>query len=401
MPMKKFIVPLAAALTIAGCGFSGTGMPPSSGAYAGPYVPQWQARHLARAACPEVRPGEGQCAALIGYARFRPDVIGWKPADIQAAYDLPSSSKGKGQVVALIDAYDNPNVAADLAAYRSHFGLPKAKFFKYNQRGEQKHYPNGDSGWGFEIDLDVDMVSAACPNCTIYLIEATTNSLKNLGAANVEAIKLGATIVSNSWGCYYQGCTWQTKVFDRKGITFLAAAGDIGYGSFPPAQFSQVISVGGTELSKTGSTYSEVVWPDTSGGCASNVAKPSWQNDPSCSMRTANDIAAVAKNVAVYDSYEYNSCEGWFIAYGTSLATPILASAFALAGDSTKQHAGKVFWTLSKAERKQSIHTIASGSISGCPPSLGGTYLCSAGTGQFGTYSGPTGWGTPNGIGAF
>ena len=112
-------------------------------------------------------------------------------------------------------------------------------------------------------------------------------------------------------------------------------------------------------------------------------------------MRTANDIAAVAKNVAVYDSYEYNSYEGWFIAYGTSLATPILAGAFALAGDSTKQHAGKVFWTLSKAERKKSIHTITSGSISGCPPSLSGTYLCSAGTSQFGTYSGPTGWGTP------
>lgn len=400
MPIRQISVPLAAALTIAGCGFSGTGMPPSSAAYSGPYVPQWRARHLARAACPEVRPGEGQCAALIGYARFRPGVIGWKPADIQAAYDLPSSSKGRGQVVALIDAYDNPNVASDLAAYRSYFGLSKAKFFKYNQKGEQQHYPKGDSGWGFEIDLDVDMVSAACPNCTIYLVEATTNSLKNLGAANVEAIKLGATIVSNSWGCYYQGCSWETKVFDRKGITFLAAAGDIGYGSFPPAQFSQVISVGGTELSKSGSAYSEVVWPDTSGGCAPNIAKPAWQKDPSCSMRTANDIAAVAKNVAVYDSYEYNSYEGWFIAYGTSLATPILASAFALAGDSTKQHAGKVFWTLSKAERKKSIHAIASGSISGCPPSLNGTYLCSAGTGQFGTYSGPTGWGTPNGIGA-
>lgn len=399
--MKKFILPLAAALAIASCGSGGTALPLSSGAPSGSYVPQWQARHLARAACPAARAGEGQCAALIGYARFRPDVIGWKPADIQAAYHLPSSSKGKGQVVALIDAYDNPNVASDLAAYRSYFGLPKAKFFKYNQKGEQKHYPKGDSGWGFEIDLDVDMVSAACPNCTIDLIEATTNSLNNLGAANSEAIKLGATIVSNSWGCYYQGCTWQTNVFDRKGITFLAAAGDIGYGSFPPAQFAQVISVGGTELSKTGSTYSEVVWPDTSGGCAPNVAKPSWQSDPSCASRTANDIAAVAKNVAVYDSYEYNSYEGWFIAYGTSLATPILAGAFALAGNSTKQHAGKVFWTLSKPERKKSIHTITSGSISGCPPSLSGTYLCSAGTSQFGTYSGPTGWGTPNGIGAF
>ena len=141
--MKKFIVPLAAALAIAGCGFSGTGMPPSSGAFAGPYVPQWQAAILRARPVRTVRPGEGQCAALIGYARFRPDVIGWKPADIQAAYDLPSSSKGKGQVVALIDAYDNPNVASDLAAYRSYFCIAESKVFQIQSKGRAEALPQG------------------------------------------------------------------------------------------------------------------------------------------------------------------------------------------------------------------------------------------------------------------
>ena len=400
MKLAYAVIPIAVAFAVAGCGSSA---PPTNVQAIAParYVPQWQARHLARAACPQARAGEAECAALIGYQRIGRDVTGWKPADIQAAYHLPSSSKGKGQIVALVDAYDNPNVASDLSTYRSYFGLPVAKFFKYNQKGAQGNYPKGDSGWGFEIDLDVDMVSAACPNCTIYLIEAKNNSLDNLGDADREAVKLGATIVSNSWGCYQSGCTWHTTDFDAQDVTFLAAAGDIGYGSFPPAQFESVISVGGTELSKSGSTYSEVVWPDTSGGCAAGIEKPSWQTDPACTSRTANDIAAVARNVAVYDSYEYNSYAGWFIAYGTSLATPIIASTIALAGNSTKQDGAKAFWTLSKSQRKKSFHTIGSGAIDNCPPSLDGTYLCVAGTGQFATYSGPTGWGTPNGIGAF
>ncbi len=400
---RKVIAPLVAMFAITACSFAGSSSVPSRStqSVAQRYVPQWEALHLARAACPAVPYGEAQCAALIGFEMARPEVTGWKPADIEAAYKLPSSSKGKGQVVAIVDAYNNPNVASDLAEYRSYFGLPKAKFFKYNQQGEQGHYPPGNSDWGFEIDLDVDMVSAACPNCTIYLIESKTNSLTNLGDADKEAVKLGATIVSNSWGCYQSGCTWSTHDFDTKGVTFLAAAGDIGYGSFPPAQFATVISVGGTELSKKGETYRERVWPDTSGGCAPNIPKPSWQDDPKCSTRTANDIAAVAMNVAVYDTYEYNSYQGWFIAYGTSLATPIIASAFALAGNSTKQDGGKVFWTLSEKQRKSDTHSITTGTDDDCPASLKGTYLCTAGTGQFGSYSGPTGWGTPNGIGAF
>lgn len=193
------------------------------------------------------------------------------------------------------------------------------------------------------------------------------------------------------------GCKWHTHDFDKTGITFLAAAGDVGYGSFPPAHFASVISVGGTLLSKSGSIYNEVVWPDTSGGCAAQVPKPSWQHDPGCSGRTANDVAAVAWEVAEYDSYGYG---GWLTAGGTSVATPIIAGVFALAGNATKQDGGKIFWTLTEKKRQEDLHVISSGT-NDCPPRFRGSYLCTAGTDEFGTYSGPTGWGTPNGIGAF
>ena len=187
----------------------------------------------------------------------------------------------------------------------------------------------------------------------------------------------------HSWGCYSTGCTWKTGAFNRPDVTYLAASGDLAYGSYPPAQFANVISVGGTVLAKSGSHYSETVWRDTSGACAPNIAKPAWEHDPGCSQRTANDIAAVSFNVAEYDSYSYG---GWVRAEGTSAATPLLASAFALAGSVTKHYTGELFWTLPKKQLKKDLHAIDSGS-NGCPASLQGSYHCTAGTGQFGTYS--------------
>jgi hypothetical protein len=301
---------LAATIAIAGCNSGGTSSLPATalqtGVEARP-VPEWQAKHLAQAACPPAGPGEAQCAGLVMNGGLVPATApgGWGPSDFQAVYKLPSSSKGSGEIIGIVDAYDNPDVASDLAQYRKTYGIPAAKFFKYNQQGQQGNYPPGNKGWGFEIDLDVEMVSAACPKCTIYLVEATNNSLRNLGRGVERATKLGAHIVSNSWGCYSTGCTWKTSAFNRPDVTYLAAAGDLAYGSYPPAQFANVISVGGTVLAKSGSHYSETVWRDTSGACAPSIAKPAWQHDPGCSTRTANDIAAVSFNVAEYDSYIY------------------------------------------------------------------------------------------------
>jgi hypothetical protein len=402
----KLVTPFAAALAIAGCNAAGFTLPGAIGRSASEThpIPQWQAQNLAHRACPEAGPGELQCELLIlnessqlgGSPQGK--VYGWGARDIEAAYNLPSSTKGSGEIVAVIDFYDNPNVASDLAAYRRHYGLPKAKFYKYNQDGQQGHYPKGNTGYGTETDLDVDMVSASCPNCTIYLIEANNNSPPAGEKAEDEAVKLGAHITSNSFECrpLDEYCD-QSKSFSTPGVTYVAAAGDESYGIGTPMAYGHVVSVGGTLLSKSGSIYSETVWPDTGGGCVTQVAKPSWQHDPGCSGRTANDVAAVAWNVAAYDTY---GSGGWIIVGGTSVATPIIAGAFALAGNATKQDGGKTFWALTDKKRQEDLHVISSGTDD-CPPRIRGSYLCTAGTGEFGTYSGPTGWGTPNGIGAF
>jgi subtilase family serine protease len=347
-----------------------------------------------RRACPGARTaGQMQCDAIVERdGVVGPDVAGWQPLDFQARYNLPIT-KGSGQIVAIVDAYDNPNVASDLSAYRSEFGLGTPNFYKYNQTGQQSNYPQGNTGWGVEIDLDVEMVSAACPLCTIYLIEANDNYTNNLYAAEKEAVKLGATIVSNSWG---GGGGYSTGgAFNAKGVTYLASAGDGGYGMQDPADYQTVVSVGGTVLSRSGSSYNEAVWPDSGAGC-SVVTKPSWQHDPKCNKRTGNDTSAVAAGVAVYDTYGEH---GWGTVGGTSVSSPMVAGMYALAGNSTSQTGGKNIWTQKKKKRNKHFHNITSGSVVHCPASLQGTYLCTAGTKQYGRYSGPDGWGTPNGVG--
>ncbi len=63
-----------------------------------------------------------------------------------------------------------------------------------NQDGQASPLPKkaGSTGWATEESLDVDMVSAVCPNCHIILVEANTPSQVNLGAGVNAAIALGA-----------------------------------------------------------------------------------------------------------------------------------------------------------------------------------------------------------------
>jgi subtilase family serine protease len=395
----KLVAPLVAALAVAACNGGTSTMPSAAGSAAAESqsVPQWLASHSAAAACPGDRwHGQMQCDAIVMNAKsgMQPNVLGLAPIDFQTAYNLPSSKKGKGQTVFIVDAFDNPDVASDIVTYRTNFNLGKVNFKKYNQQGKQSDYPTGNQNWGFEIDLDVQMASASCPNCNISLIEANSNNTNDLYAAEQEAVKLGATVISNSWGG--GGGSNSGGAFDSKGVVYLASAGDSGYGMQDPADYQTVVSVGGTNLSKQGSSYVESVWRLTGGGC-SVVNKPSWQKDPSCTKRTGNDVSAVSVNVAEYDSYGYG---GWREASGTSVSSPLLAGVFALAANQAKHQSGKPFWTLKKKQLKKDLHYISSGG-NGCPPSITGSYLCTAGTKQFGNYSGPAGWGTPNGIGAF
>ena len=393
----KLAARLLCALALAACNASGSsGIPVTANGQTNfaTAVPQWQATHAARRACTDFRPGYMHCEALLINEPARARIVGLVPVDFQTRYHLPSARKGSGQIVAIVDAFDNPNVASDLARYRSTFGLATANFTKYNQEGRTKNFPPGDIHWGSEIDLDVEMVSATCPRCTIYLIESNDNSGRSLFAAEKEAVKLGAHIVSNSWG----GVGGPSRgAFDAPGVTYLASAGDGGYGLEDPADYNSVVSVGGAVLSKRGSTYDEVVWSDTGGGC-SVIHKPWWQSDPKCSFRTGNDVAAVAWNAAVYDTYGYR---GWGMIGGTSISAPLLAGVYGLAGDASRHQSGETFWGLRGKESTTELHEISTGTMIHCPPSLDGSYLCSAGTGKFKTYSAPAGWGTPDGIGAF
>jgi subtilase family serine protease len=375
-----------AAAMLAGCALQQPldGVYPEQGDSAG-------AMHSVRAACGGSRIGQAQCDVLIESKQVHSMYAGWGAKDFEKAYDLPTA-KGRGQNVYVIDAYDNPNVASDFATYRKSMGLPGGRLNKYNQNGQMGNYPTGSPEFGVEIDLDVEMASASCPKCRIDLVEANSNGWSDIEAAIKEALKLGATIVSSS----LSGIGADERIYNHKGITYLASSSDDGYGGvYPPAAFPRVIAVGGTLLSADGGSkrgYSEVVWPDSGGGCSSDP-KPKWQHDPDCKYRTANDVAAVAVDAAEYDSYGEG---GWIAVDGSSISAPLVAGMVGLAGNSTAQDGGKMLWTLSKADQKKYIYPVTSGSDGQC----GGAYLCTAGTMQFGIYSGPTGWGTPHGVGA-
>ncbi len=345
---------------------------------------------MALPACGGSRIDMAQCDVVVR-SGAQPDLpSGWGTPDLVSAYKLPTSTHGAGEIVAIVDSYDNPNVAADLATYRAYYGLPPAHFVKYNQDGVIGHYPSEDEGWGLEMDLDVEMVSASCPQCTIYLVEARSNNFSDIELAEARAVKLGAHVVSNS----YSGSGADRSYYETPGVTYLASAGDYGYGIADPADFGSVVAVGGTVLVRDGSRrgWSESVWADSGGGC-SKQSKPAWQNDTGCRHRTGNDISAVADGVAAYDSFGYG---GWRTVAGTSISSPLLAGVYGLAGDASQQTGGKRFWTRKHA-RRHDLNHVNIGDDGTCEAA----YLCAAGTRELEEYSGPAGWGTPNGIGAF
>ncbi|HUY06714.1 MAG TPA: fibronectin type III domain-containing protein [Acidimicrobiales bacterium] len=334
----------------------------------------------------------------------------YDPSYLQSAYNVASAASanggGAGQTVAIIDAYDDPHVASDLAYYRSYFGLTSCPagtisssssscvFEKVNQSGTTSPLPVGNSSWGVEISLDVEMVSAICAKCQILLVEANSASISDLGTAVNEAVKLGANVVSNSYGSneYGSETTDNTNYYDHPGVAVVASSGDSGYGVEFPAASPDVTAVGGTSLSQLTNTGtrngSETVWSGAGAGCSSYEPKPSWQKDTGCIHRTVADVSAVADpstGVWVYDTY---GSSGFAIYGGTSVAAPIIGSFYALAGS----HLGSSNLLASYPYGSpSSLYAVTSGSDGSC-----GTYLCNA-TDSVGGYNGPTGLGTPGG----
>jgi subtilase family serine protease len=325
---------------------------------------------------------------------------GYWPADLQRAYSLPSATAGTGQTIAIVDAYDAPSAESDLAVYRSQFGLSPCTtangcFRKVNQNGGTS-YPKRNAGWAQETSLDLDMASAICPKCKILLVEATNNSLVNLGTAVNRAALMGANTISNSYGSleFSSEATYEQSYYNHPGAAITVSSGDSGYGAEFPASSRYVTAVGGTTLSydvAAQARVSETAWSGAGSGCSRYITKPAWQSDAGCSRRTVADVSAVANpatGVAVYDSYPYQGTSGWMVFGGTSVSAPIIAGVYALAGNSSSLSYGSYPYSHSG-----SLLDITSGSNgSSC-----GSYLCTAGSG----YDGPTGLGVPAGSGAF
>jgi subtilase family serine protease len=332
---------------------------------------------------------------------------GYGPAQFRGAYGLPSSAPA-GQTIAIVDAYDDPRIAADLNTYSSQFGLPLCNssnpcFQKVNQSGSAGGpFPRSDSGWALEIALDVEVAHAVCPNCRILLVEANSSSLSNLAAAVRTAAKLGATEISNSYG----GSEFASELseayaapYEQPGVAVTVSSGDSGYGSFGfPAALSSVITVGGTTLTLgSGNTYGgESVWSGSGSGCSLYVAAPAWQSFlGACGgKRGSADVAAdadPATGAAVYDSVKYQGRSGWLQIGGTSLSSPLIAGVYALAGGlpGGSTGASAVYGHLGDGTV---LHDVTGGSNGNCS-----TLMCKGALG----YDGPTGVGTPLGIGAF
>jgi len=321
---------------------------------------------------------------------------GITPADIASAYGL-SGAPAPDTTVAIVDAYDDPNAEADLATYRSSYGLPECTtangcFGKVNQRGAVSPLPDPDPNWSVEISLDLDAVSAACPSCSILLVEADSESMPDLGGAVDTAVRLGARIVSNSYGMpEYASMGADAQHWNHPGTSMVVASGDSGFttASFP-AVLGTSIAVGGTTLTRAAGTsrgWTEQAWSGAGSGCSAYIDKPAWQKDKHCHERTVADVSAVADpdtGLVVYDTFESPSPSGYLVAGGTSLSAPLIAGMIGRSGhvldDASSLYA-----------RGAALNDVVGGSNGYC-----GDYLC---TGKRG-YDGPTGMGTPHGLSA-
>jgi subtilase family serine protease len=319
---------------------------------------------------------------------------GYSPSSLRSAYKVTASGSSS-TIIAIVDAYGYTNAERDLGVYRSQYGLPACTtsngcFKKLNQNGVQGSYPAQNTGWAQESALDLDMASAMCPGCKIYLIEANTSSYSNLATAENTAAHVGAHAISNSYGGGEQGTTSYESAYNHPGIAVTVSSGDSGYGVEFPASSPHVTAVGGTHLVTAGNSrgWTETVWSGAGSGCSSVYAKPSWQHDASCSRRTVADVSAVADpntGVSVYGPVNSRS-SGWLVFGGTSVAAPLIAGIYGVNG-------GAVNYGSDPYTNTGALFDVTSGSNGSC----GGSYLC---TGMPG-YDGPSGLGTPNGTAAF
>jgi hypothetical protein len=380
------------------------------------------------------------------------------PANLLSAYGLTGAVPPSTQTIALVDAYDDATIASDLEVFSSRFGLPACNeangcFRKVNEAGKASPLPASsdekERGWAQEIATDVEVAHGVCQSCRIVLVEARGNSNKDLYESEQTAASLGATEISNSYGGTEPST--DNAAFNHPGIVITASSGDDGYLNWfseepsqaanYPASSPHVVAVGGTRLilSAAKTWENESVWNDggvregafqgagaDGGGCSAHFTAPAWQQSAAdwlsvgCGTeRSVADVAADADpytGVAVYDSTETPEGEkGWAVIGGTSVASPIIAAAYALAGGAQGVPYPARLLYENEAQAPNSLHDVVTGSngeclrrfhtqvgTSGCTTeeeaaTCSAQLRCLAAAG----YDGPTGVGTPNGVAPF
>jgi subtilase family serine protease len=354
--------------------------------------------------------------------------LGYGPADFAAAYNLPAASTGQAGTIAILDEGAFPTLEADLAVYRAQYGLPACTtangcFTQVNEHGgaplaagttqNQKLF---DEEVGVETTLDVDMASAACPDC--HILEITVNrdinatndqAALDFGVAMNTAAKLGASSASVS----YQFAPDATldlgaaaRDFFHPGLAITASSGDGGYEGAPdgwPQNLPTVTSVGGTSLFSTpgvGNGYTQTAWDGSGSGCASDLppalGQPTSVSNACGGHRADSDVSADADpttGAAVYDDYAPFSGDpnNWIDVGGTSESSPFIAGIYARGGDLAQVEGPNTLY----ADPASAFQDVTIGE--NFPPNSGCTVLCNSGPG----WDGPTGLGTPNGLSGF
>lgn len=385
-------------------------------------------------ACGAPPPGAAACTALrlVSVARAAAPFASpagtqyLTPQALHAAYTLPGETAvSSTQTVAVIDAFDDPTAEADLGVYDETFGLPACTsangcFRKLNEHGQTSPLPPVEGEWASEISIDVQMVHAICQNCHVLLVEASSEEFSDLGTAVNAAVKAGATEVSNSYGGPEEPALaslfteLNASYYEHSGVVITASSGDCGYlnegcpgrlaAADFPADSPDVVAVGGTTLAKRKEAWSSTVWQEGGGGCSQIFAAAPWQSAVAdfaatgCeAQRSVADVAAIGNpstGVEIYDSTPESAGAptGWGVWGGTSVASPIIAAEFALAGGShgVAFPAATLYSHLGNGE---DLYDVVSGSNGVC----GTRISCQAAVG----YDGPSGVGSPIGLGAF
>jgi hypothetical protein len=304
---------------------------------------------------------------------------GYSPAQIKQAYgiaQLGSSKPGSGETIAIVDAYLDPAITQDLAAFDAKYGLAAPPSFKILNDGATWSDPTG--GWELETALDVEWAHAIAPYAEIVLVEAANDYVSPAGVptALLDAVSVAArqaNVVSMSWGVseFPGEPMLDAQYFTTPNVTFVAASGDSGYGTIWPAVSPDVVAVGGTSLLLTTSgTYgSETGWGNgfrsarlggSGGGISRFETKPAYQqsgfvSSVQSSMRTTPDVAYDANpstGVSVYDATN----GGWLVVGGTSAGTPGWAALVALA-DQVRALANPAQAPLSSAQTLAALYS--------------------------------------------